>query len=292
MSYLLLAIVVFAWGFSWYAIILQVDAGLDAIVALAYRFVLAAAVMIGWLGLRGQLKKVPLRDHFWLAGLGACLFSLNFYCFYIAAQYLPSGLLSVVFATAAIMGVFNQWAIMRRGLDRRVLIAAPVGVIGLALLLGPEIANGEIANKWAVALPFLGTYFFSVGNLISVRLSASYDLPVTVGYGMVYGATIALAIAVFNGSAFALPADPAFWGGLIFLAIISSVLAFLTYLRLVDREGPARAAYATVLFPIVAMAVSATIEGYAWTLYSTLGLALALGGTVLVFSRPAVQKHS
>lgn len=292
MSLILLLVVVLAWGFSWYGIILQVNVGLDPIVTVAYRFILAAIVLLAGLGLTGRLRAIPARDHPWVFALGFCLFSMNYFCFYTAAAYLPSGLLSVIFATAAIMGVFNQWLILRRGLDRRVLIAAPAGVLGLGLLLWPEISAAGAFNWWAVILPVCGTYLFSLGNLVSARLSARHDLPVVVAYAMAYGAAICVALSLLGGSAIFLPADPVFWGALVFLAIVSSIVAFLAYLHLVNREGPARAAYATVLFPIVAMGVSAVMEGYAWTIWSSLGLALALGGTVAVFSRAKTPKPS
>ena len=43
------------------------------------------------------------------------------------------------------------------------------------------------------------------------------------------------------------------------------MLAFACYLTLLRRLGAARAGYATVLFPIVALAVSTLFEGYVWT---------------------------
>jgi hypothetical protein len=42
-----------------------------------------------------------------------------------------------------------------------------------------------------------------------------------------------------------------------------------------------------VLFPIVALAVSTLLEGYAWTPLAVMGVVLALTGNVLVLRRPA-----
>ena len=106
MNAILLLVVVFAWGFSWYGIRLQVDEA-SPLISVTYRFYLSAAVMCVGLWVLGRLKPIPLGDHKLLAALGFCLFSMNFLCFYIAANYLPSGLLSVIFATAAIFGAIN-----------------------------------------------------------------------------------------------------------------------------------------------------------------------------------------
>ena len=71
-------------------------------------------------------------------------------------------------------------------------------------------------------------------------------------------------------------------GSLVFLAVVSTVMAFAAYLTLLGRIGPARAGYATVMFPIFALLVSTVLEGYVWTAYAVLGLVLVAMGNVLV----------
>ena len=287
MSALLLFVVVISWGFSWYAIELQLG-DVPPLVSVFYRFVLAAALLIALLALSGRLRFIPWRRHGLLLALGFCLFSMNFFSFYLAAEFFPSGLLSVIFATAAIMGAFNQRLFFGKALSGRILLGAVLGVIGLTLLSWDSIAEADIAVPWLyIALPFAGTYLFSLGNILSARLSRDYDLPNLVAHGMVYGALVCFVLCLAAGLPFPMPSGAFYWGSLLYLAGIASVVAFLTYLSLVNREGPARAAYATVLFPIVAMLVSTWLEGFVWTAAAAAGLLLALGGTVLVFSRPA-----
>uniref|UniRef100_UPI00208DF62E hypothetical protein n=1 Tax=Acinetobacter baumannii TaxID=470 RepID=UPI00208DF62E len=90
---------------------------------------------------------------------------------------------------------------------------------------------------WAIALPFLGTLLFSFGNIASVKLSARHSLPNVVGQGMVWGAIHLTLICLITGEPFILPSAPSFWAGLVFLALVASLLAFLTYLTLVNRVG-------------------------------------------------------
>jgi drug/metabolite transporter (DMT)-like permease len=52
---------------------------------------------------------------------------------------------------------------------------------------------------------------------------------------------------------------------------------------LVGRIGPERAAYCTVLFPIVALAVSTVFEGYRWSALAALGLMLVVAGNLVAF---------
>lgn len=288
MSFVLLLVVVFAWGFSWYAITLQVGEA-SALISVTYRFILAATVMCVGLKLTGRWQRIPLRDQPWLAVLGFCLFSMNFLSFYLAAHYIPSGVLSVIFATAAIFGAVNARIFFGQQLQLRVLVAALLGVAGLGLLLSPEITatHDTQAPWWAFVLPFVGTYLFSLGNVVSARLSARYSLPNVIGQGMVWGAIVLIVESLLFGQSFVLPASLPYWAGVVFLALISSVLAFVTYLTLVNRVGTARASYATVLFPIVAMLVSTWAEGYDWSIIAAAGLLMTLGGTYLIFVKPS-----
>ncbi|WP_038182231.1 hypothetical protein [Vibrio rhizosphaerae] len=56
------------------------------------------------------------------------------------------------------------------------------------------------------------------------------------------------------------------------------------------RIGTGAAAYATILFPLVALSISTLFEGYVWTQSAVVGLVLILTGNVVMFfkipSRP------
>jgi drug/metabolite transporter (DMT)-like permease len=68
--------------------------------------------------------------------------------------------------------------------------------------------------------------------------------------------------------------------------LLTTLLPLVAYLTLVGRMGPERAAYCTVLFPVVALNVSAFAEGYQWTAPALAGLVLVMLGNVLVFRKP------
>ena len=74
------------------------------------------------------------------------------------------------------------------------------------------------------------------------------------------------------------------------------MIGFIAYLSLVSRVGPGTAAYSTVLFPVVALSLSALYEGYHWTHSSSAGLLLILVGNCLMINkgrwvmRPAVVR--
>jgi drug/metabolite transporter (DMT)-like permease len=103
---------------------------------------------------------------------------------------------------------------------------------------------------------------------------------------MTYGAVILIALVAATRTPVVAPPDGRYVAALLYLAVFGSVIAFTIYLELVARIGSSRAAYTTVLFPIVALALSTVFEGYRWSVLGVLGLALCLTGNVVIFSPP------
>lgn len=64
------------------------------------------------------------------------------------------------------------------------------------------------------------------------------------------------------------------------------MLTFSLYYPVVRKIGPAKAAYSSVLVPIIAMALSTLFEGYRWSPLAAAGALLALGGMIAALSRP------
>jgi drug/metabolite transporter (DMT)-like permease len=80
--------------------------------------------------------------------------------------------------------------------------------------------------------------------------------------------------------------EPSYLLSLAYLAVFASVIGFGSYMTLIQRIGADRAAYASVLFPLLALLLSTLFEGYRWTLLAGLGILLILAGNLLVLVRP------
>nr|WP_321456909.1 DMT family transporter [uncultured Cohaesibacter sp.] len=276
---------VLIWGTTWFAIALQ-SGHVPALVSIFYRFGLAGVLFIIGLAILGRLS-LPKKEHqIWLAAQALCLFSFNFICFYSAVSYIPSGLESVIFSMATIFNAINARIFYKERITKQVIIASTLGICGLGLIFGREIVS---SGGWDVLLGaglcVLGTMLFSLGNMVSRHNSQIGIPPIDANaWGMCYGALVLLALIALTGTPIVAPSGTAYLGGLLYLAIFGSIVAFTTYLILVARIGSAKAAYMTVLFPIIALAVSTLFEGYVWHWTSVLGLALALLGNIVMFA--------
>jgi len=287
MNLFLYLLTVLIWGSTWIAIKLQL--GVVAIpVSVFYRFALASVLMLAGLALLGRLQRLDRRGHLLCLGQGLCLFCLNFLCFYSATQWIPSGLVSVVFSAATIWNALNARLYFGTRIAPRVMLGGVLGLGGLVLLFWPQLAghHADRETLLGLGLALLGTFCFSTGNMLSAAQQRAGIGPLTGNaYSMFYGAALLLAGCLASGQHFGFDAAPAYVGALLYLALFGSVVGFTSYLTLVGRMGPERAAYCTVLFPVVALSISTMAEGYRWAPQAFAGLALVMLGNVLVFAR-------
>ncbi|PVB63132.1 DMT family transporter [Labrenzia sp. 011] len=283
-DYGLYATTVLAWGFSWIAMKGQVI-NVSPEVSVFWRFVLAAAVMMVWATARGHRMSFPFRDHLRFAGLGAFLFSTNFTLFYYGASYLPSGLLAVIFSTTSIFNLFLGLLLFGQRPNPLALTAGLAGFIGIGLMFWPQLAGAEFNSQAAIGLAFCvgGTLSFCFGNMLSADTQKrGIGVTPATAWGMVYGMVFLGIVSLLRGQSFAIEWSATYLGGLVYLAIIASVIAFASYLRLLGRIGSARAGYATVLFPVVALTLSTIFEGYHWTPLAIAGVLCVLGGNLIM----------
>lgn len=287
----LYAATVFFWGVSWIGMKAQLGVVAPEMSVL-WRFVLAALVTWGWVLASGRPVRFSLADHGRFLVVGCCLFSFNFLSFYYGAIPIPSGLLSVVFSVASIFNLVLGFAIFRQKVEPRVALGGLIGFTGIGLLFWPQItgAGFNAAALWGLGLCVIGTLFFCSGNMMSTVVQRrGVPLLSANAWAMTYGCGVLLALNLARGNAFIIEPTLKYIGSLLYLSIGASVLAFASYLTLLRRLGAARAGYATVLFPIVALAVSTLIEGYQWTPLAVAGVVFALCGNVLVLRRPSVR---
>jgi drug/metabolite transporter (DMT)-like permease len=92
-------------------------------------------------------------------------------------------------------------------------------------------------------------------------------------------------VVIVSGAPITIDLSAPYLLSLAYLALFGSVIAFGCYLSLVGRIGPGRAAYTTLLFPVVALALSTFWEDYHWTLSGVCGILLILCGNYLALAK-------
>jgi drug/metabolite transporter (DMT)-like permease len=280
--------VVLLWGSSWIALHLQLGVVAPE-VSLVWRFGIAASVMLAWALLAKQRLRFSLRDHVRFVVLGATMFSANFVLFYYGGLSTPSGLLAVVFSLASVFNMLLSALFFRQRPGARLIVAAILGFLGVVAMFEPVLAPASftVASLEGLALCIAGTLSFCLGNVVSIG-NQRRGIPIASStvWGMVYGTAVLVAVALARGQAFIIELTLAYVGSVVWSAVFASVFGFAAYMTLLSRIGAARTGYSTVLYPVVALALSTVLEGYVWTLPAMIGLGLViLGNIVMLTSR-------
>ncbi|MFQ5994686.1 MAG: DMT family transporter [Acidiferrobacterales bacterium] len=286
-TYFLYLATVLIWGSTWFAITFQLGT-VDPIWSVAYRFALAAAVLAVFCVLTRRRLRFGWRDHTLIALQGALLFSVNYVLFYFAIGRLTSGLAAVIFSTIVFMNIINGASLFGMPIRRQVLAAACLGLVGIVLVFWPELVAFEMSGTTltGLGLSLVATWIASLGNMAAVATQRR-GLPIIEVnmFGMAYGASLTALTACAVGAAPGFESTVSYVTSLVYLAVFGSVIAFGSYLSLLRSIGADRAAYASVLYPIVALALSTVFEDYHWSAPAVVGVGMILAGNLLVLAR-------
>jgi drug/metabolite transporter (DMT)-like permease len=287
MNFLLFLLTVLIWGATWYAIEFQL--GVVAVeVSLAYRYAIAAVLAFSWCLLTGRNLRFGWREHRYFLLLGLFLFGLNYLSAYHAQIYISSALNAIGFSAMIWMNILNARLFFGKAIAPRTYFGAALGMAGIVIIFWPEVNSISLTDTVLIGAFFslLGALLASVGNMAS-QLAQQRKIPVLAAnaWGMFYGAILNGGIALALGRPFNFDASPAYLTSLLFLAVFGSVVAFACYLTLLGRIGLERAGYVAVMVPVVALILSALLEGLQLEAHLLTGMALAIGGNFFILAR-------
>ena len=286
---LLYAITVLVWGSTWLAIEFQLGVVAPE-VSVVYRYAGAALLLFAWSRIRGLTLAFGLRQHGRFFLLGMLLFSVNYVLAYRAQIYISSALTAIAFSTLVWMNIINARLFFGVRAGGRVLLGALLGIAGIITLFAPQISTLTITDTvlYGSILAILGALIASFGNMVS-QAAQKDGLPVVQSnaWGMFYGAIIAALLSVGQGHAFVFDWSPGYVGSLVYLTVFGSIVAFGAYLTLLGRIGAHKAGYAMVMFPVVALILSAIFEDLEIDAAVVTGTLLVLAGNVLVLNTKA-----
>jgi drug/metabolite transporter (DMT)-like permease len=277
------------WGSTWIVIRDQLGT-VPPQWSVAYRFIIAAAAMALVARWKGESLRLGKGAVLPMLFLGFAQFCVNFNAVYLAERHITSGVVATIFALFLIPSTLLAWAFLGHRPTRRFLWSSLVAIIGIALLFVHEFQQhaaraGEI--MLGIGLTLFGMVGAASANVFQAREEIRrFPLFSMIAWSMAAGALMNVAFAFVMTGPPVFDSRPGYLLGLLYLALPASVLTFSLYYPVVRKIGPAKAAYSSVLVPIIAMAFSTALEGYRWTPLAIAGAILALGGMVGALSRP------
>jgi drug/metabolite transporter (DMT)-like permease len=283
-------VTVLIWGSTWLVIKFQLGV-VSPIVSVAWRFALASLMLLLYACYRRRSLRFSARDHAWIVLQGVLLFGLNYICVYLSEQYLTSGLVAVVFSLVVFMNALGMRVFFGRPIRATAVIAATLGVAGVALIFGREVTGVATAGDElrGLLLALASASIASLGNMVATR-NHRRQLPILPvnAWAMAYGALFVAAVAYASGAHLQFDPSWPYLVSLLFLAIFGSAVAFGAYLTLMSRIGADRAAYTAIAIPIVALLISTAFEHLRWRVETFTGVAACVAGILLAQRRRAV----
>jgi drug/metabolite transporter (DMT)-like permease len=283
----LYATVVLIWGSTWIAITYQFGPVAEE-VSVAYRFGMASIGLFIYAGLSGRRIRIPLKLYGHVVLMGLLMYSSSYVLVYHGATYVTSGLVAVVFSLIVVCNAFFERLFFRRPFEGRMMLASVLGIGGIVFLFWPEVSAFDLEDRtfYGVVLVSIGVVIASLGNMAAI-VNTSRQLPVTAvnAHAMAWGCANSLVISLLMGQSVNFSFEPAYVVSLLYLAFFGSAIAFGAYLALLGLIGSARAAYTSVLFPIVALIISTIFEDYRWSALAVVGVALIAAGNWLALTK-------
>jgi drug/metabolite transporter (DMT)-like permease len=276
------------WGSTW--IVIRGQLGIvPAQWSVAYRFIIAALAMALIAMAKGDSLRLGRGGLTAAIFLGFTQFCINFNAVYLAERHITSGVVATVFALLLIPSSLMGWAFLAQRPTQRFAWSSLVAVAGIALLFVHELRAHAASTRQIVSgigITVVGMIGASIANVVQARPEIRrFPLFPLLAWSMAAGAAIDALFALAFAGPPAFDPRPAYWAGLLYLALAASVLTFTLYYPVIRRIGPAKAAYSSVIVPIIAMGFSTWLEDYRWTSLTVAGAVLALGGMAAALSR-------
>ncbi len=282
-------IVTLIWGSTWIVIKGQLSI-VPPSWSVAYRFGIGGIVML----LVALLTRAPIRlgreGQVFVALLGVAQFVFNFNFVYRAELSVTSGLVAVVFALLFLPNAVLARVFLGQKMSDRFFVGSIISIAGLILLFVNEArgdAGDQAATLTGIGFTLAGVLSASVANVMqATRRAASLPMASMLGWAMLWGSAINAIYALITAGPPVMDWRPTYLAGLGYLGVMASALAFTLYFGTIRQIGPAKAAYSSVLIPVIAMGFSTVFEAYHWTPLAAAGSAVALSGMLVALSAP------
>ncbi len=208
------------------------------------------------------------------------LIAVQSYCLYSAVALIPVALALLAFQTFPMLLALISWAGGGERPTRRVLLAMPVALVGLALALDVWGKSGDIAGRWTEV---------GAGVLWAIGASVSFALAlflITRWLGNMDGRlrsflfmSVVALVTLVGGSVtngFALPADGTGWIALVLLTVFYGTAITSTFV-LLPRLGTVNNAAVLNFEPIAVLGLAWLILGQAVAPLQIVGAFVVVG---------------
>ena len=268
------------WGVP-YLLIKVAVAELTPATLVLSRTTVAAVILVPLAIARGEVR--PLFKHWrWIVAYTFVEVAAPWILLADAERRLSSSLAGLLIAGVPLVGALLVW--LFGGDDRpdvRRVIGLVVGFVGVALLVGLDVATDDLFAVGEVGLVVVG---YALGPMIISRRLQGVPTVGVVAASLVLTALVYAPVGLAQLPGHVPTAQVLF--SVAFLGVVCTALAFLVFFALIAEVGPVRATIITYFNPAVALVLGVLLLHEPFTVGIVLGFALIAIGSFVATRRP------
>ena len=242
-----------------------------------------------------MVKRIPLPTHktaFKLYSFSAIGIFGGMSLAYMAARYLPSGTMSLIFGLSPIISALLARRLLgepRFNLLRKISLA--VSLIGLAIVCSDNLTIEQ--DSWlGIVFLLLAVFFFSLSGVLVKGIKITINpLSTTVGALLLTLPCFTLLWVLMDGS---LPITQ--WSSrsiysILYLGVFGSLIGFVAYYYILQKLEASTVALVTLMTPVIALAIGAVFNQEAITTKLIIGAILVMVGLALFLYGDRINRH-
>jgi drug/metabolite transporter (DMT)-like permease len=272
-------------------------AGADPVTLLLLRFTTAGLFLLAWTWIR----RLPLPKGRTLAaviGMGLVGYFGQAMSYFTALTLIPAGLVALLLYLYPALVTGMSAVLFKERLTPLRGAALLLSLSGAALVIAPagRVSESGPIQPLGIFLALLAAVVYSGYILVSSRVMRSAD-PVSTSMVIMLSAAVSFGLLAaargLAGEGLHLPQTGGGWWALGGLALVSTVLAMVTFLAGVARVGPTNASLLSTLEPVVSVILAMLLLGESLAPVQAVGGALILAAVLALTgleNKTGVQK--
>jgi drug/metabolite transporter (DMT)-like permease len=270
------------WGATFPIARVGIDGGANPFVLVVLDLALAVVVMAPVLAL-SHTPRPPLRTLAQSAGLGALLIAGINLPLYWGLQYATGGAASIVYATAPFVSLLALGILgASDGIRRVQVVALALGLTGVILIGFATTGGSLLAGLVAVAAFGLGAACQGVGAVFVGRARPRGENAWGLTFQFAGAGAAALVALPFLARNLSFPLNASTLGSVVYVGLLTMVVGYTLFYRLIQGFGPVRANQVTFLNPVVALLVGVVAFGEGFEPLEAVALALIILALLLL----------
>lgn len=269
------------WGSTYLAIRYAVET-IPPLIVVGIRHTIAGTILLAWAWVRGYR---PRREH-WISGLivGALFFLIGHGSLHWAEQYVATGLAALLIATEPMFILVLAWMMGQRRISRVSTLGLAVGVVGVGILTSADF-GAKGSTLLGIVAVLVGSISWAAGVVLSPKLKLPSDALARTAVPLVCGAALVWIAAAASGEFHQLH-----WAsisvrsiaGIAYLVVFGSIIAFTSYMWLLQRCPPTLVATHTYANPVVAILLGWLLASEPLTWRVIVACVAILGAVMLI----------